>query len=490
MSRSADRGQSAPLGVALLLGITILGATTIVAFGSTALTQTEGEANLARAQQSMTQFDSQTAQVALGDAAVRTTTFGRLDGDFSVTPISEPDSGQITITHVNYDGTNNEQLYTGPLGAVVYEQGDTTIAYQGGGVWQKGEDGGTRMISPPEFHYRQGTLTFPIIQTTGSGAVSGSPRATVSQGSDTVRMFPDQSVDYPDGTQYINPIDEGYVAVTVESEYYEGWADYFRARTDGTVTVDDAAEEVTLELDTLGYTGPFGMPSDPANGGGALPVEGIGDGHALTDFQFRIVPKDNQESGFNNLRWAMYVDKGDQKLEMALRGDGDTCGDTVDLSIYYTNDSHTTYEGWHGSETIECDDTDGDGTDEYYIDVELVNATDGFDMEYGSLSGSDLVKFNNEVGSLRTPGDLPSHGEGDHSDKDYSDTDEETSDFIVTHYFAELGPEFELQVSDQQRGGAAGVAEGSSEGYIDYVGGGRIVTYLHITENEVEVDLD
>jgi hypothetical protein len=490
MSRSGDRGQSAPLGVALLLGLTILGTTAVVAFGSGALTATEGEANIARAQQSMTQFDSQTAQVALGDAAVRTTTFGRLDGDFSVNPISDPDSGQITITHVNYDGTNDEQLYTGPLGAVVYEQDGTTIAYQGGGVWQKAEGGGTRMVSPPEFHYRQGTLTFPIIQTTGSGAVSGSPRATVSRSSDTVREFPDGSVDYPDGTPYVNTIDEGYVTVTVESEYYEGWAEYFRARTDGTVTVDDANEEVTLELDTLGYTGPFGMPSDPANGGGSLPVQGIGGGHALTDFQFRVVPKDDQESGFSNLRWSMYVNEGNQKFEMALRGNGNSCGDTVDLFIYYSDDSHATYEGWHGSETIECSDTDGDSTDEYYIDVDLVDATAGPSMNYDSFSGSDLVKYKNEVGSLRTPGDLPSHGEGDHSDESYSATDQETRDFIVSHYFAELGPNFELRVSDQQSGNAAGIDESSSEGYIDYTGGGRVVTYLHITENEVEVELD
>ena len=493
-----ERAQSAPLGIALLLGITILGTTAVVGLGGVALTDAQESSNLARAEQSLTQFDSQAAQVALGDPTVRTTNFGRVDGEFRVNPLSEPDSGTITITHVDYDGSSNHVLYTGDLGSVVYENGGTEIAYQGGGIWLREEDGGARMISPPEFHYRQGALTFPVIQTTGSAAVSGSPDATISRAADTGRKFPDPSSSYPDpdGDPYQNPIENGYVTVTVESDYYEGWAKYFRTRTDGTVTVDDANQRVTLELSTLGATGSFGIPSDSANGGGSQEVQGLGDGHSLTDYIFRIFPKDDQESAFNNLRWSMYVNEGSKKFEVALRANGNSgCGDAVDLAIYYSDDAHSSYEGWEGSETVSCSDVDGDGNDEYYIDVDLVDGTAGPDLTYSSLSGSQLAHYKSDVSgaSFQDPGTLPGHSSGTHtSDRDYDSSvpDTETRDFVVAHYFAELGPNFELKVEDQQNGNAAGVDESSSQGYIDYGGGGQVVTFLHVTENRIEVDLD
>ncbi|PSQ18729.1 hypothetical protein BRD04_10895 [Halobacteriales archaeon QS_9_67_17] len=494
----AERAQSAPLGVALLLGITILGTTAVVALGGAALTDAQGSSNLARAEQSLTQFDSQAAQVALGDAAVRTTNFGRVDGGFRVNPVSEPDSGTITITHVNYTGSNDHVLYTGDLGSVVYENGGTEIAYQGGGVWLREEGGSARMISPPEFHYRQGTLTFPVIQTTGSAAVSGSPDATVSRAADTVRKFSDSNSSYPNNDTYQNPIEDGYVTVTVESEYYEGWAEYFRTRTDGTVTVDDANQRVTLDLSTLGATGSFGIPSDSANGGGAQEVQGLGDGHALTDYTFRIFPKDDQESEFSNLRWSMYVDEGNKKFEIALKASGTSgCGDTVGLAIYYSDDAHSSYEGWTGSENVSCDDIDSDPTDEYFIDVELVDdsvSPAGPNLTYSSLSGSQLAHYKNDVSgaSFQDPGTLPGHSSGTAhtSDRNYTSGDPETRDFVGAHYFAELGPNFELKVEDQQNGNAAGVGESSSQGYIDYGGGGQVVTFLHVTENRIEVDLN
>ena len=55
------------------------------------------------------------------------------------------------------------------LGSVVSESGDSEIAYQSGGVWRRSGDD-SRMVSPPEFHYRGRTLTLPVIAVNGDGA--------------------------------------------------------------------------------------------------------------------------------------------------------------------------------------------------------------------------------------------------------------------------------------------------------------------------------
>lgn len=510
---TATRGQSETIGVVLLLGLTIAGAGAVVALGGGALTDMQRESDLQRAEHVMTQLDAYAAQVAIGSADVQTVDFGQQAGSYAV----RPSAGTITVTHVNFDdattpdsdeiddgsGDDDEQVYTGSLGAVVYRTGETTIAYQGGGIWRTGPTGDARMVAPPEFHYREGTLTLPVVRTTGTASAAGTVTATIERAAPTVRAFPDDAQNYndadPPDRSYTNPISSGYVVVVVQSEYYEGWAQYFRSRTDGTVTVDASTNTVKLALKTLGQTGYVGVPADQSSGGGSIDVRGLDAGHASSDFVVTIYPKDDQESKFNNLRWSMYVTSGNQKFEIALKASSADCGESVDLSVYYSPDAHTTYQGWTGSETVQCSDADGDGVDERSITLDMVDPDDADqDLTYAQVPGNDLAHYKNSYNQndIQDPGDLGDHPNADagndHAVRSYTaGTDTESIDFVMAHYFAELGPTFSIQVEDQQSGGGAGVSESSpSSAYIDYEGGGRVVTYLHISENHIEVALD
>lgn len=511
--RTATRGQSETIGVVLLLALTIFGAGAVVALGGGVLTDMQRESDLQRSEHLMTQLDAHAAQVALGSTDVQTVYFGRQAGTYAV----RPSSGTITVTHVNFDGANttdsdevddgsdddDEQIYSGSLGAMIYRNGGTTIAYQGGGIWRTGPTGDTRMVAPPEFHYRAGTLTLPVVRTTGTASAAGAVTATIERTAPTVRAFPADAENYndadPPDRRYINPISSGYVVVVVQSEYYEGWAQYFRSRTDGTVTVDPSTNTVTLALETLGQTGYVGVPADQSSGGGSIDVRGLDAGHSLSDFVVTIYPKDDQESKFNNLRWSMYVDSGNQKFEIALKASSADCGDPVDLSVYYSPDAHTTYQGWTGSETVQCGDVDGDGVDERNITLDMVDPDSAdLTLTYGKVPGNQLAHYKNSYNQndIRDPGELGDHPNADtgndHAVRSYTaSTDTENIDFVMAHYFAELGPTFSLQVEDQQSGGGAGVGESSpSSAYIDYQGGGRVVTYLHISENRIGVSLD
>ena len=163
-----DRGQSSTVGVILILGLTLTGAATLVTVGGDAIQGTQSQSEIGQAEEAMTQFDSRAAQVALGDSESQNIPLGGHGGQYQV----EADAGRVRIIHENWNGTdcdgcdsyaaydnttdngNTTILYNETLGALTFDAGDTTIAYQGGGVWRGDTDGGSTVVSSPEFHYR------------------------------------------------------------------------------------------------------------------------------------------------------------------------------------------------------------------------------------------------------------------------------------------------------------------------------------------------
>jgi cytoskeletal protein CcmA (bactofilin family) len=125
------------------------------------------------------------------------------------------------------------------MGAAVYDTGDGRVAYEGGGVWTSDADGNSRMVSPPEFHYREETLTLPVVQLDGDVRASGPQVGLVATAGETDRV--DISNPLPE--------DSGSVYVTVGSEFYQAWGRFIAERTDGRVVqFDHDNETVTVEL--------------------------------------------------------------------------------------------------------------------------------------------------------------------------------------------------------------------------------------------------
>ena len=488
--RRRTRGQSEVLGVVLLLAITITGTGLVVAFGSSALDDSKQASELDSAEHAMTQFDSHAAMVALGDSAVQSVSFGQSGGDYSV----QPDSGTIKITHINYDGENDEVvLPETSLGSVVYENDGTTIAYQGGGVWRKGETGASRMVSPPEFHYQSATLTLPIIRVKGSGGAAGSPTGRIREIARAERVYP-SGEQYPNGNFYENPLENGKMVVTIQSEYYEAWADYFRSRTSGTVTVDHSTDPgtVTVDLVSTGITGTFDMPND----GSGVDIRGIVGGHSLSDYVITLQPDDTDSADFSNLQWSMYAENGDRQFEIHLRSQsGSDCSDTtMSATVYYSENGGDTYHGWYDDDayTTECFDANADGDDEVRLVADFVDDDDADPgLVYQSLSQNQLTHFSLSGATLESSATFDEHkdnvGWEPQLYSENADENTETVDRLMKHYLALMGPGFDLKVDDKN---SDSVNEGASTGTIDYPGSGRFVTYLHITENEVKVEFN
>lgn len=528
---NGERGQSELTGVALLLGLTILGTTAVVALGGTALTNTQDQSELARAEQSMTLFDSQAAQVALGDSSVQTVDFGRGEGTYSV----DPNAGSISIVQLDCDdnGPNGGSNYDNitdtlgdddayvmkptQLGAVTYETIDgKTIAYQGGGVWRGDGDGGAVMVSPPEFHYREATLTLPVVLTRGSGGASGAARATVTASKEPVQVFANVSNSFPTpctGGSFLNPITKGSAMVRVESQYARAWGSYFETRTAGEVTYFDSDGDgakddvVTVQLISPGQVGDFEMPGE----GGSITVSGASGDHATENFSFTLRPDNADSADFSNLQWSMYAEEGQRQIEINLKksGTGDSCSDgstntAFDASIYYSDDGGTTYQGWHGADAFaaKCTDFDGDGDDEIYVKIGVVDDGDGDNnvsevdtgtdpmLEYQSLSSSDLTYFNPGGAAPTNPAEFNQHSDEVYwESKSYVPNNGETEsiDRLVRHYFALMPEEFDLTVDDKN---SDTVSEDSSSGRLITGGSDRYVTYLHVTKNEIKVEVE
>lgn len=234
----SERAQSEVIGTALLLAITIAAVTATVATGSVALAAVTDDARSAGVENGMSQFTSQASLVALGETDAKRFDLGSVeDGDLRLAE----DAGRVEIRIERPNGTDS--VYADSLGTLVYAGDDREIAVQGGGVWTTTGNGG-RMISPPEYHYRDETLTFPIVRLTGDGAASET--GVVRRTNASEEVFPESD----------NPLRNGTVVVEVESEYYEGWYEFFTRRADGDVTKDDANRTVTARLvvpDTVSF---------------------------------------------------------------------------------------------------------------------------------------------------------------------------------------------------------------------------------------------
>ena len=474
-----------------MVGITVAGTTVIVAVGSSGLTQTRQQAALAQSEQSMTLVDSRAAEVALGGASTQSVPLGDGGGgQYSV----DSDAGWLRITHVNYtDPAQNETVYNASLGSLVYENGDTTVAYQGGGVWRT-QDNGTVMLSPPEFHYMGSTLTLPIVRVRGDGGGGGSmPKATVSSSSSARHVFPNTTVPDPtvDGegapydegnAPYANPVENGTVYVTVNSEHYRGWKQYFETRTDGEVFVS-GPNQVTVVLVVTGQVGPFRVPAETDS----REVRGMPtSGKPVSNFSLTL-EADNTGRNFENLHWSMYQDGANQDFELHVHSEDKCSGDEyngeLDVSVYYRDAGQSRYEGWQNS-SIDPQETSYFSVDcsDYTLDA---NFSGNVPLEYKAidLSGNENKWY---FGSAIKGRDVAPQTTMYGTTYD-SGVDSAPMSDVINHYFTTLAPRFSLTVADGP-GGSSRIAESGSYGGLYYSGGTyRYITYLHVTENEVDV---
>lgn len=286
-----SRGQSEVLGVVLLLGITILGVGALVVIGGSAITGIQEQATLEEAELSFSNFDSRASRVALGQSPVQKLDLGVGQETGSGT-LAARDGGWIRITVTNTSTGNSTPIMNRTLGSVVYESGETTIAYQSGGVWKQ-TGGDTTMVSPPEFHYRDGTLTMPVVTVDSDSTLDD--ELVVRSNDASKQEFPNENT--------TNPLMRKRIDITIKSQFYEGWGSYFEQRTDGGTKYDHDAGTVTISLLNPGEPNRIDAGMIIRGGGGKFRIQSgknsVIDGYNSSAISPNLGPDSPPEAGGN-----------------------------------------------------------------------------------------------------------------------------------------------------------------------------------------------
>lgn len=149
----------------------------------------------------------------------------------------------------------------GGLGAIEYTINGREVGYQSGGIWEKYPDGGSVMVSAPDFNYNgethSDTLTLPLLQIVGNRTLSGTGTAFITTKSDNKPI-----IIYPTKEIGANPIDVGQIIIKIQTDYYKAWENYINERTDCSAVsyANNKTVYITFNTKQKGGTYPFTPP--------------------------------------------------------------------------------------------------------------------------------------------------------------------------------------------------------------------------------------
>lgn len=467
------RGVAHVLGVILMGAFAITIATTVAVAGVAMIQDTEGNIETSQAESSFSTLASDAANLADGE----TTEFdlGTADGDLRVVE----DTGQLTIRHTDhgsiYDESINSLEYTNANG--------DTVAYQGGGVFRQ-QGGGSTVVSAPDFDYRENALDFPIQIVDGDvqthGTLSGELTLT------------HEAQHYPvpeDGKT--NPLNGGIVFIELESDYCQGWEEYFDQQTRGSVS------------ETCSETG------------------------ETTDGEVQVelsVPFELEEETFTNAVTTGTIENGDQ-ADFDYEEDGDFDGPSADSLIDNVESECETMEdepsgdiedgGLHCFEEIDgsytIDTTDVDEEIDIYVNDTLTVGEGGLPVEGESKAvnlfiqnGFDLtgdVKNDDVVGNKDSPEQTRIYVSSD--GYVFSDGDNMRGDVYAMVYAPESEAYIQssgnsvftgsmivdkLTVGSSMDDEDVSLSEDAPEQALSYEGAGPEFYYLHVSEKTITVE--
>jgi hypothetical protein len=451
----SERAVSSPVGIILIIGMTVASVAALFAVGGTVVSDTRADAEQSQMENAMSSFSSKVSLVGLGESGDQRFSLGRAtEGDMTI----QPDAGRVTLRINSSDDAAPREINSTSLGAIVYQSGDTEIAYQGGGIWKR-TGGYSQMISPPEYHYRLNTLTFPIMTVQGEGRSSGSVRGTAKTGDAVDNWFPVR-----DNESLSNPLDDGTVSIEVESRYCSGWESFFRERSQGSIA-ESCGDNDTVVVDLVV---PFELTAERSVAGRSITTNGDVDSDSFQDNV--VAPSISPEvtsriehcgcESFpdnNTIGAGDYFEGGDYSF-------GDVTFDTTDGDVTVTIDGDLNLDG--------DIDINGNGNVTMYVDGDVNLQPGGYNtggeatqlsvLVHTSGDSVDLTNNLNYVGVIYAPGSTIEMGG--------------TTDIDG----AVVGDDVLV------RGDVNVTAAEGLDGY-QIVGGGRPLTYLHVSKNSVDV---
>ncbi|WP_143420950.1 DUF7289 family protein [Halorubrum halodurans] len=246
------RAVTSTVGYVLLIAIVITSSVAVLGTGITVITGTQTTADHEAAANAMTHLDAEIQLVAFTPEPGSQHQHVDLETGRSE-QLTIEDTGKIQLelqerrngtgTYTTVDRPLNQDLH-----ALVYQTEHRAITYQAGGVWAitPGDPGTAEMISPPELSKNGNTTTIPIVTIRNNpGFVSTDGTIDVTRSSDSDRIFPETRSD----DTLSNPVAaDQRIVLTITTEYYQAWGDYFETRLDVDPEYDHENQSVTVTI--------------------------------------------------------------------------------------------------------------------------------------------------------------------------------------------------------------------------------------------------
>lgn len=247
-----SRGQAEVLGTILLVGIVVTGSLFIMGVAMGAFGGLEEQTEAETIERTLLELRSTAADIAIEGEAPRTVA---VDIPKGASLLTNETTTELRVNHTGYtqgEDNGSEVLYSqSNLGTVEIEHEGTRYALEGGGIF-KLENGHSRLIAPPNFGLSAFTVNIPVLRVESPDAKRNPDHVVITPGTHIRPAFPNVSKTYTESNQsWDNPVTNGSIELIVQSEYYEGWAEYFQQFTDGQVTVFDDNQTVIAEMESL-----------------------------------------------------------------------------------------------------------------------------------------------------------------------------------------------------------------------------------------------
>ncbi|MCK4476659.1 MAG: hypothetical protein KAU16_08025 [Methanophagales archaeon] len=239
----SESAVSEVVGFILVFSIIMLAIGVIYAVGYPSIQSSKESTQFQNMEQSFMVLQSDIKTVAFDQAPVKTLKTSLGGGSLTV----YPDAGWIDVSTTAGGGYVIRNV---TIGAIEYEKSGRSIAYEGGGVWEKYPAGAAIKLSEPRI-FVHNTSTgnrsvfvsiINISSEIGISSVGGEGAASV------VARFNRSS------SPYINSTSVPYtVTITVTSDYADAWGRYFNETLEVPVSPGPGADDVTATISNV-YT--------------------------------------------------------------------------------------------------------------------------------------------------------------------------------------------------------------------------------------------
>ena len=355
--------QSEVIGVLLILGITFASIGVIFALAQPTVSDARQDVTTDRVQRDMGLLDTRLSAAGFGTSENESVRLDLGQGRL----FSESNTTFMNVT------VGGDSVYNGSIGSIEYRNGETSVAYEGGGLWRR-TGNGSSMVSSPGIEFDGEALTVPVYNVTTDLGVGGVSTVSVV-GGDNTRKYPNATL----GRE--NPTDESVKIAIEDSKYLRAWARYLGNTVGADVTLDesqDRVEAVLGPLDSLSQIDTSGVSKREYNAPSNDPFnDGVEDGVKLPSVDRTV---------------ASYVEyaeenEGTSQVKDIFDCRSTTCGGTA--KVFFNDTDYT-------MDSAEDFDSIGNGNLTVVVDGDLT--VEGVDPEVDSSDDSSVT--------IATTGDL------------------------------------------------------------------------------------